>query len=98
MDAHSPPQDTRSENLHPRAPDTSLHYDTHLGHTCPADGQTRIGHLGTKQHFRVSTFVKQQYNLNLAQQVDHSYFTSEIALTDLANSQQKLFSIRLNFP
>lgn len=48
MDAHSLLQDTHSGNPHLKAPDTSLHYDTHLAHTCPAVDQTHIDHLGVK--------------------------------------------------
>lgn len=44
--ARSPPQDTRIGNLRLKAPDTFLHCDTRLAHTCPAAGQTHIGHLG----------------------------------------------------
>lgn len=48
MDAHSLLQDTRSGNPRLKAPDMSLHCDTHLAHNCPAVGQTHTGHLGVK--------------------------------------------------
>lgn len=74
---HSLPQDTRSGTLHPKAPDTSRHYDTHLEHSGPGAGRTHIGHLGVENE-KVSLFYTWTAAHVTNSQVMLSYFKQRL--------------------